>query len=102
MRFMKITIALGVVLSTFAVSTASLAESQLKALSSMRKNLDYTQAFLKLFVDRANELGKGELKISFVGGPEVTPARKAAGALERGVVDILYGPAGYYAGSGRG
>ena len=95
----KIVLVLGLMATVTFMPTMGQAETQLKALSSMRTNLDYTQAFLKLFINRANELSGGELKITLIGGPEVTPARKAAGALERGVFDILYGPAGYYAGS---
>ncbi|MCC2098421.1 MAG: TRAP transporter substrate-binding protein DctP [Hyphomicrobiales bacterium] len=77
---------------------ASAAEVRIKAYSSMAKNLLYTKVFLDEFVKPANAAGKGMFKIAFIGGPEVTPARKSAQALKRGVFDIVYGPAGYYAG----
>ena len=74
------------------------AEVRIKAYSSMAKNLLYTKVFLEQFVETANKEGKGLFKIAFIGGPEVTPSRKSAQALQRGVFDIVYGPAGYYAG----
>ena len=77
---------------------ANAAEVRIKAYSSMAKNLLYTKVFLDEFIKPANEAGKGLFKIAFIGGPEVTPARKSAQALKRGVFDIVYGPAGYYAG----
>jgi TRAP-type C4-dicarboxylate transport system substrate-binding protein len=74
------------------------AETTLKAYASMASNLIYTQAYLEYFIKPANEAGKGVFKINFIGGPEVTPINRSAQALKRGVFDISYGPAGYYAG----
>ena len=73
------------------------ADTELKALSSMATNLIYTQAYRQLFIDPANKAVDG-IRINYVGGPEVTPASKAAEAIKRNVVDVLYGPAAYYAG----
>ncbi|MDP4594294.1 MAG: TRAP transporter substrate-binding protein DctP, partial [Beijerinckiaceae bacterium] len=81
-----------------SASPVSAAEVRIKAYSSMAKNLIYTKVFLDHFIIPANAAGKGLFKIAFLGGPEITPARKSAQALKRGVFDIVYGPAGYYAG----
>lgn len=70
----------------------------LKAYTSTETALDYSQIFLQEFVEKVNEAGKGVVQIRYVGGPEITPSNKSAEAVERGIVDILYGPAGYYAG----
>ena len=74
------------------------AEIRIKTYSSMSKNLLYTKLYLEHFVKPANAAGKGIFKLAFIGGPEVTPARKSAQALQRGTFDIIYGPAGYYTG----
>lgn len=81
-----------------ALAGPAYAEVRIKAYSSMAKNLLYTKVFLEHFIEAANKEGKGLFTIAFIGGPEVTPARKSAQALKRGVFDIVYGPAGYYAG----
>lgn len=79
-------------------ATPAAAQTTIKVYASMSKNLLYTKLFLEHFVKTANEAGKGTVKLNFIGGPEVTPSRKSAQALQRGVFDIVYGPAGYYAG----
>jgi TRAP-type transport system periplasmic protein len=91
-------LALGVLAATPLFSTAASAEVTIKAYSSMAKNLIYTKVFLEHFLEPANKAGKGVFTINFLGGPEITPARKSAQALNRGVFDMVYGPAGYYAG----
>ena len=73
-------------------------EVTLKAYTSTESNLIYSQIFLEEFVAKVNEAGKGIVQINYIGGPEVTPADKSAQAIERGIVDISYGPAGYYNG----
>jgi TRAP-type C4-dicarboxylate transport system substrate-binding protein len=79
-----------------AIATAE--EVTLKAQSALPKNHDLTQSFLALYVDKVNEAGKGIVQINYIGGPEVTPADKAAQAVQRGVIDMLHSPAAYYAG----
>lgn len=96
-RILGTTIALFALLSILA--SPGHAETTLKAYASMPQNLIYVQAFLNYFVKPANEAGKGIVKINFIGGPETTPINKSAEALERGVFDLSYGPAGYYAGT---
>lgn len=73
-------------------------EAVLRAQTALPKKHDLSQSFLDLFVARINQEGKGIVHVQYVGGPEVTPARKAAPALQRGVIDMLHSPAAYYAG----
>ena len=90
----------------FAVAVAAITaapsawakEVTLKAYTSTESNLIYSQLFLEEFVAKVNAAGAGVVRINYIGGPEVTPADKSAQAIERGIVDISYGPAGYYNG----
>lgn len=78
---------------------AAAAEVKLRTVASLPTTLTVTQSFLQKFVPKANEFGKGHVAIDFKGGPEVVPARKGAAAVKRGAIDLLWGPAGYYAGT---
>jgi TRAP-type C4-dicarboxylate transport system substrate-binding protein len=49
----------------------------------------------KMFMDRVNERVKGELKIDYLGGPEVIPPGEQMTALSKGVVQLLLTP-GYH------
>jgi TRAP-type C4-dicarboxylate transport system substrate-binding protein len=85
--------------ATFAVSAlATAAEVELKVQSALPKQHDLTKSFLVNFVDKINEAGKGVIQVKYIGGPEVTPAAKAAPALQRGVFDMLHSPAAYHVG----
>jgi len=53
--------------------------------------------FLQKYFDPINAKNT-DLKLVYVGGPEVTPAREQAGLLKRGLVDMIYCPSGYYSG----
>lgn len=94
----------GIVLAAFSAS-AQAEEAVLKAQTALPTNHDLSVSFLKVFVDHINEVGKGIVRIDYIGGPEVTPPNKAAPALQRGVFDMLHTPAAYHAGivpQGRG
>jgi TRAP-type C4-dicarboxylate transport system substrate-binding protein len=80
-------------------ASATAAEVNLRTIASLPVTFTVTKSFLTLFVPKATELGKGQYKIDFKGGPEVIPARKGAVAVKRGTVEMLWGPAGYYAGT---
>lgn len=77
---------------------AAAAEVVLRAATSLPSNLEFSQSFLKNFVEPLNQQGKGVISINYVGGPETTPAPRMGSALSRGLFDILHGPASYYAG----
>jgi TRAP-type C4-dicarboxylate transport system substrate-binding protein len=72
------------------------AEVRLTAATLLPGNFDFSQSFLKNFVEVVNERGKGIVFISYAGGPEITPPSKLGAALQRGVIDLLQGPASYY------
>lgn len=73
-------------------------EAVLRTQTALPRNHDLSKSFLKNFVDRVNEVGKGVVRIDYKGGPEVTPVKQAASALKRGVFDILHSPAAYHVG----
>ena len=61
----------------------------------------YSVARTIKFAEEFNASGAAkaaDLKIMFVGGPEVTPATQQLTALRNGVFDLLFGSAGYYVG----
>ena len=91
-------LALALVVMFSLGSIASGAEVVLRAQSALPRHHDLVKSYLDLFVKRLNAEGKGVIQVKYVGGPEVTPARKAASALKRGVFDMLHSPAAYYAG----
>ena len=91
-------LALATVLSAlFAVPVR--AEIELKAVSSLPVNIPEARMFVDDFVKSVNDRGKGSVQIKFLGGPEVNPPATAVAGLARGLFDIVYGPASYYAGS---
>jgi len=87
---------LGIALALGAPAEAD--EVVLRAQTALPRNHDLSQSFLKGYVDKLNAEGKGVVRLLYVGGPEVTPANKAAPALQRGVIDILHSPAAYHVG----
>ena len=74
------------------------AETTLKAITSLPPSIPQAQSFLIYFVDAIKKDKNAPVKIDFLGGPEVQPPNKAHNALQRGIVDLLHGPAGYYTG----
>ncbi|PJE32939.1 Alpha-keto acid-binding periplasmic protein TakP precursor [Pseudooceanicola marinus] len=77
---------------------AAQAQEVLKAVSAFPVPMFWTQDFLH-FVDEVNETGEGVVQIQMMGGPEVFPPTQQVDALERGIVDIQYGPSTYHLGS---
>lgn len=72
-------------------------EIELKAMASFPASHEFTKSFLR-YVDLVNERGKGIVQIKFIGGPEVSAPAKQPVALQNGLTDFVYGPAGYYIG----
>lgn len=80
----------------FVGGPALAAPKVLKAVSYMA--MSETQLSLvgyKMFMDKVNERAKGELRIDFLGGPEVIPPGEQMNALSKGVVQLLVTP-GYH------
>jgi len=85
----------GVLLALAGPSQA--ANVNLKVTSCFVRNHDFSQAFLQAFVEPINAK-KTDLKLTFLGGPEVTPFREQGGAVKRGLIDLIICPAAYYSG----
>lgn len=100
LKILKLLITLGISGAAAVAATPTTAdEMSLRTVTSLPTTLTVTQSFLQNFVPKANQLGAGQYKIDYKGGPEVVPASKGASAIQRGIVDVLWGPAGYYAGT---
>jgi len=85
--------------AVFAFGASAQAEEVvIRAQTALPRNHDLSKSFLSGFVAKLNAEGKGVVRIQYIGGPEVTPARKAAPALKRGVFDMLHSPAAYHVG----
>jgi len=81
-----------------AAQPALAAEVEIRAQTALPKHHDLAKSFLEGFVKKLNAEGKGVVRVKYIGGPEVTPAKKAAAALKRGVFDMLHSPAAYHVG----
>lgn len=76
---------------------AHAAPVNLKVTTCLARNNDFSQAFLETFVNPINAKNT-DLKLNYLGGPEVTPFREQGGALKRGLIDVIFCPAAYYSG----
>lgn len=85
-------------LTVLALAPLSGAAMVLKVSSCLPTNHDLTETYLKAFHEPFNQLAKGEVKLDYIGGPEVTPPRKQATALKRGLIDVIFCPPAYYQG----
>ena len=86
----------GAAVSTFAMP--AMAEPvTLKVTTCLQRNHDFSQAFLKTYLEPINAKNT-DLKLTYVGGPEVTPFTEQGAALKRGLVDMILCPAAYYGG----
>ena len=85
-------------IAAMAVAAPALAAPvSLKVTTCLARNHDFSQAFTQTFLDPINAKNT-DLKLVYLGGPEVTPFREQGGALKRGLVDIIFCPAAYYSG----
>lgn len=92
------------VLICFNFTTQAFAEKYiLKAVSAWPKNASEVASDFLPFIDAANqylsETYPGELKIQYLGGPEVIPSADQPEAIRMGTVDMMFGTAAYYAGT---
>ncbi len=69
----------------------------LKVSTCLQRSHDQIDAYFDTFHTPINAL-KGDLKLRYLGGPEVTPRQKQAPALKRGLIDIIVRPTPYYGG----
>ncbi len=95
----SLTLAMAIaVAGTTGVGTVAGAETELTSMTSLPRNLQLTLSYREHFIPRVNKAGKGVVRIKYLGGPEITPPRKAAAALKRGMFDVLHSPTAYYIG----
>ncbi len=80
-----------------ACGHAASAATTLKVSSCLAKNHDQVEAYFETFHNPINAM-KGDLKLHYLGGPEITPRQKQGPALKRGLVDIINCPSTYYTG----
>jgi TRAP-type C4-dicarboxylate transport system substrate-binding protein len=92
---------LALALAVVATGTlsAQAAEVTLRAQTALQRNHDFTKIFMKHYIEPVNKAGKGSIRISYLGGPEINPSNRAAAALQRGNIDVLHSPAAYYVGT---
>ncbi len=91
----KVICFLALLAASLGLPPASFAETTLKAVSALPKQVIYTQDALR-FLAKVNEAGKGVVQVNWIGGPEVIPATEQAQALKNGVVDLIITPANYH------
>jgi TRAP-type transport system periplasmic protein len=81
---------------TMGSSSAMAQQKVLKGVSYLvMSDKELSMVAYKMFMDRVNERLKGELKIDYLGGPEVIPPGEQMTALSKGVVQLLLTP-GYH------
>jgi TRAP-type C4-dicarboxylate transport system substrate-binding protein len=98
---MKFTIgklaATGVAVATaVAIALPVQAAEELKVSTALGTKHDQSQAFFKTFMVEMKK-DESEVKMNYIGGPEVTPNRKQGAAMKRGLIDIIMSPNTYYA-----
>ena len=59
---------------------------------TVSENID----FQVLFVDKVNQMAKGELVINYRGGPETISQFDLGMAVQKGVIDLAFAPVGFY------
>ena len=80
-----------------ALAPLASAETTLKVVSCLARNHDQTVTYFDHFHDPVNKADNG-ITLRYLGGPEVTPESKQAGAVQRGLIDMTICPSSYYAG----
>ncbi|NQU69398.1 MAG: TRAP transporter substrate-binding protein DctP [Rhodospirillales bacterium] len=93
----RLTLLSGAMAIAVAVTAMPVQSATLKVSACFPRNHDYVEAFFDAFMTplKSNKVG---LKMHYLGGPEVTPRKKQAPALKRGLIDVIYCPAAYYGG----
>ena len=84
-------LAVGLVSAFCAVpSLAAAAETVLKAITyAPLSKVEDSMVIFKRWVDKVNTVGKGEIRVELLGGPEVFPVSDQINALSKGLVDAV-------------
>lgn len=78
-----------------ALALPAHAATELKVSTALGEKHDQSQAFFETFFKKMAE-DESEVKLKYIGGPEVTPNRKQGSAMKRGLIDIVMSPTTYY------
>ena len=84
--------------ATLAMPLAAPAADTISATHVFPASLIYSRSFLE-YVKKANAAGKGVFTIQVRGGPEAIGMMEQPGAVRNGVVDMVYTPCAFYAGT---
>ena len=89
----------GSVILSFALSAlpAAAASVSWKSVTAFPRKHPFNPP-LDDFAKRAAQYSNNEIKIRYIGGPDVTPVDQQMKAVARGVVDVYYGPMSYFLG----
>ena len=89
----------GSVILSFALSALPAAADSVswKSITAFPRKHPFN-APLHDFAKRAAQYSNNEIKINYVGGPDVTPVDQQMKAVARGVIDVYYGPMSYFLG----
>ncbi len=92
------TIIQGAAIATCAafVSQGAMAATNLNMSTCLPRNHDQVEAFFETFVDEMKS-DESIVKLNYKGGPEITPRKRQANALKRGLLDVILCPT-YYVG----
>ena len=95
-RLLRLTVAAA--LAAAGLAAPALAQDRITAVHAFPANWVYSKSFLQ-FVQKANTAGKGVFTIQVRGGPEAIGMFEQPNAVRDGVVDMVYTPCAFYAGS---
>ncbi len=99
MKVIQYGVAAAALTATLVPYGAIAAERTLTMVTSLQRTNTMAKSVISNFIPAVNKAGKGVVQISYVGGQEVVPPRKAAAALKRGQFNILASPTAYYIGT---
>lgn len=85
-------------IAAMTTSRSAFAEDSLRSLTVFPAS-DATAQLYERFVKLVNERGKGKIKITVVGGPEIVPGFQQTEAVARGSIDMTYAPISYSLGT---
>src|SRR5499433_442108 len=88
-------VALAASLWLASAMAAAAEEVTFKAISAFAEKTFYSRGFER-FIDKVNADGKGQVQISYVGGPKAMPPFEVGNALKGGVVDMANVTGAFY------
>ena|SRR5687767_8176020 len=75
--------------------TAGAQEVALKVVSAFPESSLYVKR-LETWIAKANDEGKGVLRLNFIGGPKAVPTFEVGNAVRTGVVDVAMSTGAFY------